>query len=118
MHMHLPELPTFPPNPCVSLSPLPGQSFLADAITTTLSLMATYGQAKKKWESWLLWMTADVIFIPLYHYKGLTLTAILYVGFFLLCVKGLVEWRRALREVRASTQPTPTPAGPLESVAP
>lgn len=88
---------------------------LADATTTTLSLMATYGQTMKKWESWLLWMAADIIFIPLYHHKGLTLTAILYVGFFLLCVKGLLEWRRALREVRAGAPLASTPAGPLES---
>jgi len=35
--------------------------------------------------------------VPLYLHKGLTLTAILYVGFFLLCVKGLRDWRRDMR---------------------
>jgi nicotinamide mononucleotide transporter len=69
-----------------------------DAVTTALSLMATYGQAMKRWESWLLWMAADVIYVPLYHVKGLDLTAILYVGFFVLCVKGLVEWRNDRHE--------------------
>ena len=58
-----------------------------DAVTTALSLMAVYGQAMKRWESWLLWMAADVIYVPLYHYKGLDLTALLYVGFFLLCLR-------------------------------
>lgn len=74
-----------------------------DAATTMISLMAVYGQAKKKWESWLLWMTADVIYVPLYHYKGLDLTAILYLGFFALCVKGLVEWRRDLAARQSPT---------------
>lgn len=83
---------------------------LADAATTTLSLMAVYGQAKKRWESWLLWMVADLIYIPLYHHKGLTLTAILYVGFFALCVKGLIDWRRDM-----AAQQTPT-AGPTDAV--
>lgn len=84
-----------------------------DAITTTLSLMAVYGQAKKRWESWLLWMAADVIYIPLYHHKGLDLTAILYVGFFLLCVKGLVEWRRDLHSRAGSPVAATLTAGQL-----
>jgi nicotinamide mononucleotide transporter len=67
-----------------------------DAVTTVLSLMATYGQAKKKWQSWLLWIAADAIYIPLYHHKGLSLTALLYLGFAALCVKGLIEWRRSM----------------------
>ncbi len=80
-----------------------------DAVTTVISLMAVYGQAKKKWESWLLWMAADVIYVPLYHHKGLDLTAILYVGFFALCVKGLLEWRRDLAARQAAT-PVASPA--------
>ena len=68
-----------------------------DAVTTVLSLMATWGQCLKKIESWWLWMIADVIYIPLYQYKGLTLTAILYVGFFALCVYGFYDWRKALK---------------------
>lgn len=86
---------------------------LADALTTVLSLMATWGQTRKKLQSWYLWMLADLIYIPLYHHKGLTLTAILYVGFFALCVLGFVSWRKSLRE--SSAKLALTPAGPVET---
>ncbi|WP_031507964.1 nicotinamide riboside transporter PnuC [Streptomyces megasporus] len=69
-----------------------------DALTTALSLAATYGQCRKKVESWYLWIAADVVYVPLYVHKGLHLTALLYLGFMALCVVGLLGWRRELAE--------------------
>lgn len=68
-----------------------------DALTTVLSLIAQYLLTKKFLENWYVWITVDVIYIYLYIEKGLHLTAVLYVIFFLMCMRGLVEWKRTER---------------------
>jgi nicotinamide mononucleotide transporter len=67
-----------------------------DGLTTAISLAATWGQCRKLLESWYLWILADLIYIPLYIYKGLRLTAVLYAIFMVLCIGGLRAWHRAL----------------------
>jgi nicotinamide mononucleotide transporter len=69
---------------------------VADASTTILSLLATYGQGRKLLESWWLWIAADVIYVPLYGVKSLWLTALLYAGFLVLCLVGLRRWKATL----------------------
>jgi nicotinamide mononucleotide transporter len=76
-----------------------------DALTTALSLVATYGQCRKQVESWYFWMLADVIYVPLYASKGLWLTALLYVGFFMLCVMGWRRWVSSTKLTPALTLP-------------
>lgn len=86
---------------------------LPDALTTALSLLATYGQAKKLVESWWLWIAADLIYIPLYAYKGIWLTSILYCGFLGLCLLGLRAWQADLRQ-RAVAKARDETTGPAE----
>src|SRR5579871_4699540 len=67
-----------------------------DGLTTALSLAAIYGQSRKYLESWWIWILADLIYIPLYIYKNLWLTSVLYLVFLLLCIFGLRQWTRQL----------------------
>jgi nicotinamide mononucleotide transporter len=75
-------------------SPVP----LWDASVLVLSLVATYAQAVKVVESWWLWIAVDVISVPLYVARALYPTALLYALFLALCILGLREWLRLLRE--------------------
>jgi nicotinamide mononucleotide transporter len=53
--------------------------------------------AKKKIENWHTWIVVDVLYVGLYIYKGLHLTAILYAVFVVLAVLGLRAWSAAAR---------------------
>ncbi len=75
---------------------------LWDSSILALSLVATYGQARKRLESWWLWIVVDVISVPLYLRRGLVPTAAVYAVFLGLCVLGLREWRAAQRDEAAS----------------
>lgn len=77
-----------------------------DAFVLTASLVATYWQAKKIFQHWYLWILIDVVSIPLYFSRGLTLTALLYIGFLALCLYGLIDWKRT----RSAAAPTPAEA--------
>jgi nicotinamide mononucleotide transporter len=69
---------------------------LGDGVTTALSLTAQYMLSRKLLENWWVWMTADVIYIALYSYKSLYLTAVLYSLFFAMCIAGYTGWRKSL----------------------
>lgn len=67
-----------------------------DALTTVLSLAAQYLLCRKRLENWWFWLTADAIYVPLYVSRGMPLIAVLYVGFFVMCVVGLRQWSGAV----------------------
>jgi nicotinamide mononucleotide transporter len=68
-----------------------------DSLTLVLSVLATYGQAKKLLESWWLWIAVDLVSVPLYLSRGLYPTGVLYVVFLVLCVVGLRDWTASTR---------------------
>jgi nicotinamide mononucleotide transporter len=67
-----------------------------DASTTAFSLVAQWMLNKKLVENWILWIVVDVIYVPLYFYRSLPLTAILYIGLTVLALKGYLDWKRSL----------------------
>jgi nicotinamide mononucleotide transporter len=67
---------------------------------------------RKILENWVLWIIADVVYVPMYISKSLHVTAGLYAVFLVLAIMGLVQWRRSLAEDREPAAPPaePTPA--------
>jgi nicotinamide mononucleotide transporter len=78
-----------------------------DTLILTMSLAATYYQAKKRIDSWWIWIAVDVISIPLYFSRGLALTAILYFIFLCICIKGLIDWKKSYNADK-NAEPTDT----------
>jgi len=66
-----------------------------DATLASLSLVASWWQARKHVANWWLWIAVDAVYIGEYIYKDLRATALLYAGLVLLAVLGLRDWRRA-----------------------
>ncbi len=63
-----------------------------DALTTAMSFTAMWLMARKRVESWLYWISVDVIGIGLYHAKAVDFIALLYVALLLLAVGGFLSW--------------------------
>lgn len=74
-----------------------------DALTTITSIVAIYWQARKIYESWILWLSVDIIYFALYGSKDLWLTALTQVAFGAMCVVGLRDWRRSMQRETATT---------------
>mgnify|MGYP003376985004 CR=1 FL=1 len=89
------------------------ESFL-DALTTSISLASQWLLNRKRLESWLGWIAADLIYVPLYLSRGLTLTAILYAVFLGMAILGYRRWRA---QVTAPEQTDASPETPLGKVA-
>lgn len=88
-----------------------GSAVFWDALTTSISLASQWLLNRKRLENWIGWIIADMIYVPLYLYKELYLTAILYVIFLTMAIMGLRAWRASwLADRSASDAPAPLPA--------
>jgi nicotinamide mononucleotide transporter len=67
---------------------------LADGFLTAGSLLGQILLSRKKIENWYIWIIVDVLYVALYLYKNLILTALLYAIFVVLAVIGARAWRK------------------------
>ncbi|MCX6239168.1 MAG: nicotinamide riboside transporter PnuC [Bacteroidia bacterium] len=71
-------------------SPIP----FGDALTTSLSVIATWMLARKKIEHWLIWIFIDMVSAGLYLYRGLYPTVFLFMVYSVMAGIGFYEWRK------------------------
>ncbi|WP_205501800.1 nicotinamide riboside transporter PnuC [Rufibacter psychrotolerans] len=67
-----------------------------DAGTTAVSLGAQWLMSRKKLENWLVWIAVDAVYVPMYLYKELYLTAVLYFLYLALAWWGYLDWKKSL----------------------
>ncbi|MDB4917818.1 MAG: nicotinamide mononucleotide transporter PnuC [Gemmatimonadetes bacterium] len=67
-----------------------------DSFLSSTSLAAQWMMTKKKLESWLVWIFVDVLYVGMYVFKHLYVTAGLYAVFLVLAVRGYIDWRRSM----------------------
>jgi nicotinamide mononucleotide transporter len=67
----------------------------ADGAVAIVSVAAQWLLARRRIESWWLWIVVDAIAIPLFYSRGLFVTAAVYAVLLMIAVAGLVQWRRA-----------------------
>ncbi|MBW3467705.1 nicotinamide riboside transporter PnuC [Arthrospiribacter ruber] len=73
-----------------------------DSFTTASAFVGMWLMAKKKVENWIAWIITDIVSVPLYFYKGLTLTSFQFLFFTVLATIGLIEWvKTAKKEEKA-----------------
>jgi nicotinamide mononucleotide transporter len=66
-----------------------------DGAVAMLSITAQWLLARRRVESWWLWILVDLIAIPLFAWRGLYATSAVYVVLLGLSIDGLIQWRRA-----------------------
>ena len=67
-----------------------------DSATASTSLVAQWMMTRKILENWAVWVAVDVVYIAMFIFKRLYLTAGLYAVFLVLAVMGYVQWKRSL----------------------
>lgn len=68
-----------------------------DGFLTAGSLVGQLLLARKKVENWHVWVIVDVLYVGLYIFKDLHVTAVLYAVFVVLALRGLRTWSQAAR---------------------
>jgi nicotinamide mononucleotide transporter len=65
-----------------------------DSFCTACSLIAQFFMARKVIENWLLWIFVDIIYVGIYIFKGLHLTAVMYGMFAVIALIGYLDWKK------------------------
>lgn len=69
-----------------------------DGFCTAVSFVAQILMTRKVLQNWALWIFVDICYVPLYIYKNLYVTAILYMILLVLAWLGHVDWQKEYKK--------------------
>jgi nicotinamide mononucleotide transporter len=75
----------------------------ADATVTAASVVAQFLLSFRRIENWVYWIAIDCLSVGLYVWRGLHLTAGLYLVMLAMSAAGLLAWLRSPRAAAAAT---------------
>ena len=81
-----------------------------DSTTASTSLAAQWMMTRKVLENWAVWIAVDVVYVGMFIYKSLYLTAGLYAVFLVLAAMGWAQWKRSYAADRQSRTGAAVPA--------
>ncbi len=85
-----------------------------DCFTTGLSIVAQFLQTYKKFENWIFWIVADLIYtFYIFPKLKMPVTTLLYAVFTILAITGAVGWYRQMRREPPSALVTDTGNGDI-----
>ena len=73
-----------------------------DSVVLAFSVLGTFLLIDRRVESWWCWLIVNTVAVPLYASRGLHLTAVLYVGYWINAIVALRKWRALARQPRAA----------------
>jgi nicotinamide mononucleotide transporter len=89
---------------------------IADAWILTGSILATYGMARGWVEFWLIWITVDLVGVPLLLIAGYYPSALMYIVYGVFCLIGFASWWRIERRDRATADRVAVDSPEIETV--
>ena len=71
-----------------------------DSALTGASVVGQLLLVRRVLDNWVVWIAADVLYVPLYLSRDLPLTALLYAGLVVLAWKGWRDWSEEVKRVQ------------------
>ncbi|MDM7941191.1 MAG: nicotinamide riboside transporter PnuC [Hydrogenophaga sp.] len=68
-----------------------------DSLVLTLSVVAQLLLMRRRIETWWFWLAVNTLAVPLFAWRGLQLTAVIYTLFWFNALYGWWHWRRVLQ---------------------
>jgi len=73
-----------------------------DSFCTACSLVAQVFLARKVLENWLIWIFVDIVYVGVYIYKNLDLTAVMYAIYVGIALLGYIDWKKDYKKQQQS----------------